>query len=128
MSLNISAKEVKPLRVNYGYVARRIGDERPASRYQEAICDVQPTANFHYPPTWEPEKQLYDPSRTAIVMQDWYAFNDPRQYYYSSYVSARARQQESMENNFALIEKNRLTDSIPAALQDQVRQLLIPLR
>ncbi|EIJ36689.1 aromatic/alkene monooxygenase hydroxylase subunit beta [Thiothrix nivea] len=128
MSLNISAKEVKPLRVNYAHVARRVGDERPASRYQEAVYDIQPTTNFHYPPTWQPEKQLYDTSLTAIVMQDWYAFTDPRQYYYTSYVTARAKQQESMDNNFELIEKNNLLASVPAAVQDQVRQVLIPLR
>lgn len=128
MLLNITAKEVKPLRVNYAHVARRVGDERPASRYQEAVYDVQPTVNFHYPPTWQPEKQLFDPSRTAIVMQDWYTFTDPRQFYYTSYVTARAKQQESMENNFELVEKHNLLAGVPAAVQDQVRQVLVPLR
>ena len=127
MSINISAKQVEPIRVNYAHIARRIGDRKPASRYQEAVYDVQPTTNFHYPPTWEPDKQLFDTSRTAIVMADWYAFTDPRQYYYTSYVTARARQQEVMENNFDMVEKHLLATT-PDAVKDAVRQLLVPLR
>jgi phenol hydroxylase P1 protein len=128
MSLNIAAKEVKPLRVNYGYTARRVGADKPASRYQEAVYDVQPTCNFHYPPTWEPNKLLFDATRTAIVMQDWYSFTDPRQYYYTSYVVARAKQQESMEKSFELIEKHHLLATATPELKDKIRQVLIPLR
>ncbi len=128
MSLNIAAKEVKPLRVNFAYTARRVGENKPASRYQEAVYDIQPTCNFHYPPTWEPNKQLFDTSRTAIVMQDWYSFTDPRQYYYTSYVTTRAKQQEVVESNFELIEKRNLLQAVSATVQDKVRQVLIPLR
>ena len=128
MSLNIAAKEVKPLRLNYAYTARRVGENKPATRYQEAVYDIQPTCNFHYPPSWEPHKQLFDASRTAIVMQDWYTFTDPRQYYYTTYVTARAKQQEGMDNSFELIEKHNLLQTIPAAVQDKVRKVLIPLR
>lgn len=128
MSLNIAAKEVKPLRVNYAYTARRVGEDKPASRYQEAVYDIQPTCNFHYPPTWEPNKKLFDPSRTAIVMQDWYTFTDPRQYYYTSYVTVRAKQQESMEKSFELMEKHNLLATVSPEIKDKVRQLLIPLR
>lgn len=128
MSLNISAKEVKPLRVNYAHIARRIGENKPASRYQEAVYDVQPTTNFHYPPSWETDKQIFDTSRTAIVMQDWYTFTDPRQYYYTSYVAARARQQEVMEKSFELVEKHNMLKNLPAELLQQVREVLVPLR
>lgn len=128
MSIQISTKEIKPLRVNYEYTARRVGEKKPASRYQEAVFDVQPTDNFHYPPTWEPDKQLFDSSRTAIVMQDWYSFTDPRQYYYTSYVVARAKQQEVMEKNFELIEKNNLLQQAPQDVLDTVRKVLVPLR
>lgn len=128
MSLNIAAKEVKSLRTNYDYTARRVGADKPASRYQEAVYDIQPTCNFHYPPTWEPNKQLFDASRTAIVMRDWYSFTDPRQYYYTTYVVARAKQQEAMDASFELIEKHNLLATTPAAVKDQVRQVLIPLR
>ena len=128
MALNIAAKEVKSLRTNYDYTARRVGADKPASRYQEAVYDIQPTCNFHYPPTWEPNKQLFDSSRTAIVMRDWYSFTDPRQYYYTTYVVARAKQQEAMEASFELIEKHNLLATTPDAVQDKVRQVLIPLR
>lgn len=128
MSLNISAKEIKPLRQNFGHIARRIGDNKPATRYQEAVYDVQPTTNFHYPPSWDPSRKIYDTARTAIVMQDWYSFTDPRQYYYTSYVAARAKQQEIMESNFELVEKHNLLQSLSTDLADQIRQVLIPLR
>ena len=128
MSLNIAAKEVKPLRTNFGYTARRVGENKAASRYQEAVYDIQPTCNFHYPPSWEPDKMLFDASRTAIVMQDWYSFTDPRQYYYTTYVAARAKQQEVMDSNFELIEKRNLLQGVPAAVLQQIREVLIPLR
>lgn len=128
MSLNISAKEIKPLRQNFGHIARRIGEHKPATRYQEAVYDVQPTTNFHYPASWDPTRKLYDTARTQIVMQDWYSFTDPRQYYYTSYVATRAKQQEIMESNFELVEKRDLLASVNPIVLDQVRQVLIPLR
>ena len=128
MSINISSRKLDPLRLNYAHIERRFGNKKPASRYQEAVYDLQPTENFHYPPTWEPDKQLFDESRTAIKMQDWYAFADPRQYYYTTYVTARAKQQESMENNFSLIEKSHMLDAIPETLKSKIKQVLTPLR
>ena len=44
---------------------------------------------------------IFDPKRTAIVMKDWYAFKDPRQFYYGTYTLARARMQEAAEAGFA---------------------------
>lgn len=128
MSLNIAAKEIKPLRLNYGHIARRIGENKPATRYQEAVYDVQPTTNFHYPPSWDPSRKLYDTARTQVVMQDWYSFTDPRQFYYTSYVAARAKQQEIMESNFELVEKRDLLQGLKPELAAQIRQVLIPLR
>ena len=128
MSINISTKQLEPLRTNYANLERRFGNKKPASRYQEAVYDIQPTVNFHYPPSWEPNKQLFDVTRTAIVMEDWYSFADPRQYYYTAYVSARAKQQESIEKTFEMIEKRGLLKTVPAELQQKVRQVLTPLR
>lgn len=48
-------------------------------------------ANFHYRPTWDPEHELFDPRRTRLVMKDWYALKDPRQFYYGAYTWVRAR-------------------------------------
>jgi phenol hydroxylase P1 protein len=128
MSVHISTKVIKQKRVNFGYTERRVGDKKPATRYQEAVYDIQPTTNFHYPPTWEEGKELYDVTRTAIVMEDWYAFTDPRQYYYTSYVTARAKQQENMDNSFKMAEKGGLLDTVDNDLQQSVKQLLTPLR
>lgn len=128
MSINIATKELKPIRKNYAYITRRLGDKKPATRYQEAVYDIQPTTNFHYPPSWEPDKKLFDESRTAIVMNDWYSFTDPRQYYYTAYVSARAKQQESMEKTFEMMDKRDLLSTVPDALQQSVKQVLTPLR
>ncbi len=128
MSVHISTKTVQPVRTNFGYTERRVGENKTASRYQEAVYDVQPTTNFHYPPTWEQGKEIYDVSRTAIKMEDWYKFTDPRQYYYTSYVSARAKQQESMDNNLSMIEKNNMLKNISSDLLNTVKTILIPLR
>ena len=128
MSVHISTKEIKTKRTNYGYVGRRIGHDKPASRYQEAIYDIQPTANFHYPPTWAKGKELYDVKNTSIVMEDWYSFTDPRQFYYSAYVMARAKQQESMDNNFKMAEKHNMLLSLPDELKASIKKILTPLR
>ena len=55
MELNIASVEIEPKRHTFGHVARRLGEDRPASRYEEAMYDAQPTENFHYRPQWEPE-------------------------------------------------------------------------
>lgn len=98
MQVDIKTQQIQPLRQTYGHVARRFGD-KPASRYQEATYDVQSEVNFHYRPTWDPGFELYDKRRTAIVMQDWYALKDPRQFYYGAYVTARGRQQDATEKS-----------------------------
>ena len=112
MHIDIKSKKIEPIRHTYAHVARRIGGDKPATRYQEAVYDLQPTENFHYRPTWEPDKELYDPTRTALVMEDWYKFLDPRQYYYGNYVMARAVQQESADKNFKFVEKTRIVSLV----------------
>ena len=97
MQIDIKTTAVEQVRQTFSHVARRLGADKPASRYQEATFDLQPEVNFHYRPLWQPEFELYDKGRTAIVMNDWYAFKDPRQYYYGAYTTARAKQQDAME-------------------------------
>lgn len=128
MSIEISSKTIEPIRHTYDNVARRLGSDKPASRYQEATFDIQPEANFHYRPTWAPQFERFDKSRTAIEMEDWYAFKDPRQYYYGSYVMARAKQQDSMEKNYHVAEKRGLTNQLPEYLKQIVNEFLVPLR
>lgn len=128
MSVDIRTTEVTQIRNTFSHVARRIGGDKPASRYQEATFDLQPTVNFHYRPLWEPERELYDKLRTDIVMGDWYAFRDPRQYYYGAYTIARARQQDTIEKNIEFVDKRGLLRNLPEAQRNKLIFALVPLR
>lgn len=128
MQVDIQTTSVKPIRQTFSFIARRLGADKPATRYQEATLDMQPEVNFHYRPLWEPERALYDKTRTAITIKDWYAFKDPRNFYYGVYVMARAKQQDATEKQFELVEKRRLLAQLPAELREQLQALLIPLR
>lgn len=127
MQIDLRTVSIQPLRQTFDHLARRFGD-KPASRYQEGSYDIQASENLHYRPTWDPDQELYDASITKIVMQDWYALKDPRQFYYSTYTLARARQQDSMEANFSFVEDRGLTDLLPSELRQIALDLLIPLR
>lgn len=128
MSIEISSKSIQPIRLSYGNLEERFGNKKPASRYQEAVYDVQPTANFQFRPLWDKNHEIYDKNRTAIVMEDWYSFADPRQYYYGTYTIARSKQQDVAEHNFSFVDKRDLFDSVPESVKQQVRDILVPLR
>ncbi|WP_298826951.1 aromatic/alkene monooxygenase hydroxylase subunit beta [uncultured Piscinibacter sp.] len=128
MNIDLQAREIKPLRHTYAHVARYVGDDKPASRYQEATFGAQPSTNFHYRPTWDPAHQIFDASRSRIVLADWYVLKDPRQFYYASWTMARARQQDTMEANFQFVESRAMVDKIPDALRRKSLQVLLPLR
>ena len=127
MTIEIKTSTLEPIRNTFEHIKRRFGD-KPASRYQEATYDVAPTDNFHYRPLWEPDKLLNDPSRTAIQMEDWYVHRDPRQYYYGTYVQARAKLQEVTEANYAFFGKRNLADGLSDSVKDKVIHVLLPLR
>lgn len=127
MTIEIKTSTLEPIRNTFEHIKRRFGD-KPASRYQEASYDLAPENNFHYRPLWEPDKFLNDPTRTAVVMEDWYAYRDPRQYYYGTYVQARAKLQETTESNYAFFAKRNLAESISAGARDKVIRCLLPLR
>src|SRR5437899_12897427 len=128
MHLDLRTVSITPLRQTFDSIAARIGSDKPASRYQEATLDVQSDANFHYRPLWDPEHDIYDASRTAVKMNDWYAFKDPRQFYYGTYTLARARMQETAEGDFDFVETRGLAASYPAAAKDLALEVLLPLR
>lgn len=128
MSVEIKVASIEPLRLTFDHVAARIGEGKPASRYQEAVFDIQPKVNFHYRPTWDSKYELYDIRRTAIKMEDFDQLLDPRQYYYGAYVIQRSKQQESQQRNFDFVEKRALLDLIPDEWQEKIRKLVIPLR
>jgi len=127
MQIDLRTVSIQPSRNTFDHLARRFGD-KPASRYQEGSYDIQAAENLHYRPTWDPEQELYDTKITKLVMQDWYVLKDPRQFYYSTYTLARARQQDSMEANFAFVENRGLAGLLPAELRQLALDLLVPLR
>ena len=128
MNIDLQAREIAPLRNTYAHVAKYVGNDKPASRYQEATFGAQPTANFHYRPTWDPEHEIFDASRSAIVLADWYVLKDPRQLYYATWTMARARQQDAMESNFQFVESRGMVPKIPDAVREKALQVLVPLR
>lgn len=128
MNLDIKSVEIKPIRQTYAHVARRIGDDKAATRYEEATYDLQATTNFHYLPTYNSKFEIFDENKTAINMSDWYKLLDPRQYYYSNYVITRAKQQEVAEQNFAFIEKRDLLITMPQDIKEQILKSVLPLR
>ena len=128
MHLDLRTVAITPQRQTFSHIAKRLGADKPASRYQEGTLDIQATTNFHYRPLWAPEYEIFDASRTAIKMEDWYKLLDPRQYYYGSYTLVRARMQEAAEADFALVEERDLASAIPAAIRDLAVSLYVPLR
>ena len=127
MNIDLQAREIKPQRNTFARVAKYTGD-KPASRYHEATLGIQPMANFHYRPTWEPEFELFDAGRTAVKLADWDALRDPRQYYYANWTMARARQQEAMESNYQFVESRNLIAKTTDALRAKAVEVLMPLR
>lgn len=128
MQIDLRTVTIKPLRQTFDHVARHLGADKPASRYLEGTIRVQAESNFHYRPTWDPEHTIFDPSRTAIKMKDWYAFKDPRQFYYGTYTIARAKMQETAEADFDFVESRGLADNYPADARKQALDVLLPLR
>lgn len=128
MQMDLRTVNIEPLRRSFAHVERRIGPGKTASRYQEATFDMQTEAPQHYRPLWDPAHEYFDTARTRIVMADWYAFKDPRQCYYGSYVMARARQQEAAESAFAFVESRNLALTMPGGLVHSALDLLLPLR
>nr|WP_174505729.1 aromatic/alkene monooxygenase hydroxylase subunit beta [Acinetobacter sp. Marseille-Q1620] len=127
MTLEIKTSNLEPIRQSYAYIERRFG-QKPATRYQEVSFDIQASTNFHYRPLWKPEKTLNDKSHTQLQMQDWYAFKDPRQFYYGAYVQHRARLQDTAESNFAFFEKRNLIENLTDEVKQKIIQSLLPFR
>ena len=128
MNIDLQARSIDPLRNTFAHVAKYVGDDKPASRYQEATYGAQSTANFHYRPTWDPAHELFDASRSAIVLADWYVLKDPRQYYYANWTMTRARQQDAVESNYQFVESRGLGAMIPDEVKAKALQVLLPLR
>ena len=128
MSLDIKVNVIKPKRQTYGNIAERFGEDKPASRYEEATLDLEPKENFHYRPTWDPSFELYDEGRTKIKMQDWYELKDPRQFYYATYTINRNKMFEGAESQLNFVENRNLMASVDAENRDLLKKILLPLR
>lgn len=128
MQVDIKTTSVEQLRQTFSHVARHLGSDKPASRYQEASLNLQSTVNFHYRPLWDTEHELYDVRRTQIEMKDWYTFKDPRQYYYGSYTIARSRQQDTMEKNLEFVDRRGLLRDLPEDVREKIIFALVPMR
>lgn len=128
MQIDLRTITITPLRQTFGHLARRMGADKPASRYMEATMDLQPVENFHFRPTWEPQYEIFDASRTRIAMKDWYALKDPRQYYYGTWTLARGRMQEKAEGDFELVDELGLAAAYPAEGRDLALSVFLPLR
>ena len=128
MQIDLRTVSITPLRQTFDHIAARLGGDKAASRYIEATMDVQAAANFHYRPTWDPQHEIFDPSRTAITMADWYAFKDPRQFYYGTYTQSRARMQEVAESDFEFVESRGLADGYDDAARRTALDFYLPLR
>ncbi|VAX03544.1 Phenol hydroxylase, P1 oxygenase component DmpL [hydrothermal vent metagenome] len=128
MSLEIKTNVIQPRRHTYDHIAKRLGADKPATRYQEGTWDLQPTTNFHYRPTWDPSREIYDKSLTAIEMEDWYSFNDPRQLYYGTYTMARHKMMEAEENHFKFIGKSNMFGLMNDEWQQKIKEFLLPMR
>lgn len=128
MQMDLKTVTIEPKRRTFDHVAARIGPDKQASRYQEGTLDMQLEGPQHYRPLWDPAHDYFDTSRTKIAMADWYAFKDPRQYYYGSYVIARARQQEAAESAFTFVESRALAQAMPEDVRETALRVLLPLR
>ncbi len=128
MQIDLRTVSITPLRQTFDHIAARQGADKAASRYIEATMDVQANANFHYRPTWDPEHELFDPTRTRIVMADWYTLKDPRQLYYGTYTQSRARMQETAEADFDFVESRGLASGYDDATRRTALDFYLPLR
>jgi phenol/toluene 2-monooxygenase (NADH) P1/A1 len=118
---------IDPRRPTFTHLIRRYG-ERPATRYEEGSVGTQPTQNFHYRPLWDPTHEIYDEGFSALRLADPDAFVDPRQYYYTPYVSNRAAMHEAFGRNLAYVADRGLLTAMPQAWHNLMTRVVLPLR
>jgi phenol hydroxylase P1 protein len=127
MPYEVRSQVIEPKRQAYQNLIDRFGDQ-PASRYLEATMDVEPRENFHYRPTWTPGRELYDPRYSALRLADPYQFTDPRQFYYTPYVSSRAALHDDFGKTLGYLEERDLLTRLPAGWRALLATVVVPLR
>jgi phenol/toluene 2-monooxygenase (NADH) P1/A1 len=128
MSIDIKTATIEAKRITFDHIAEKLGEGKKPTRYQEVVFGHQAQDVFHYRPTWEPEYELFDARRTAIVLKDFDDLLDPRQYYYGAYVIQRSKQRESQEKNFSVVEKRGLLADLDAVLIEKIKKVVVPFR
>lgn len=127
MQYELHQQVIEPVRQTFTPLIRRYGD-RPATRYEEGSIGIQPTANFHYRPLWDPAHEIYDPGYTALRLSDPDSYTDPRQYFYTPYVVNRAALHDAFGRSLAYVVDRGLLASMPQPWQDVLTGVVLPLR
>ncbi len=127
MQYELKSRVVEPLRHTYQNIIDRYGD-KPASRYLEGTLDIEPTENFHYRPTWVENRELYDARYSAFRLTDPYSFLDPRQYYYTPYVTKRSQLHEEFGTTISYLTDRDLLARLPENWRRLLIEVVIPLR
>lgn len=127
MQYELKTQVIEPQRQTFTHIAKRYGD-KPASRYLEGTIDVQAKENFHYRPTWDPTREIFDDSYSVFRLTDAYSFLDPRQFYYAPYVTARAAHHEAFATSLQYIEDRGLLERLSDGWKGVLTELVIPLR
>lgn len=127
MQYEVRYQVIEPKRHTYQNIIDRFGDQ-PASRYLEATLDVEPRENFHYRPTWARGRELYDPRYSRLRLTDPYEFADPRQLYYTPYVTRRAAFHEEFGKTLSYLEQRGLLARLPAGWRQLLETVVVPLR
>ena len=127
MQYELRYQVLEPRRHAYQNIIDRLGDQ-PASRYLEATLDVEPRENFHYRPTWAQDRELYDERYSALRLTDPYRFTDPRQYYYTPYVTQRAALHDEFGKTLGYLEERDLLPRLPGPWRAMLATVVVPLR
>lgn len=127
MQYELKTQVIEPLRQTFTPLIERYGD-KPATRYQEGTIGLQATENFHYRPTWDADRELYDPDYSALKLTDPDSYTDPRQYYYTPYVTNRAAMHEAFGKTLDYVTDHGLLERTPGHWQKLIAEVIIPLR
>lgn len=127
MQYELKTQIIETSRQTFDHLAKRFGD-KPMTRYQEGTYNLQAEENFHYRPTWAPDKELYDPDFSQFKLADPYSFSDPRQYYYTPYVTARSSMHEAFGKTLDYVMDRNLMERTPQPWQDLIANVIMPLR
>lgn len=127
MSYDLSPKVIEPRRVAFDNLVKRYGS-REATRYEEGTVDVQQQDNFHYRPLWNPTVEIFDPSMTALKLDDWYSFLDPRSYYYATYNQTRNKAMDVIDGELSYANERGLLEKMNSEWREVLLAYLLPLR